>query len=156
MTDRPPRRIASRLFTCLFFFPTYFALSPQCSTHHSQLCCLFFSSLSLAQHEEEPSCYFWCMNVSERCYALATGLFIFARVRRHLLYLRGSPPRPSPGSHASQGPSLYPRECFLRLPGEKQTHKPAFFLRQSLWQKCVWPGTRTFFARQVFPLGSST
>lgn len=118
---------------------------PECSTHHSQLCSFF-----LQQHEEEPLCYFGCMNVSMRCYAFATGLFIFARVRRHLLYLRGSP-----CFHATLGPSLCPCERFLHLP--PKTNPPTFCdnftgffsVRQNVFG---WEPAR--FARQVILLCS--
>lgn len=147
-----------RALLALRFFVFFLShvLRPFARVQHTSLSIvhpLFFNpSPSPTQHEEEPSCYFCCMIVSERCFTLATGLFIFAPVRRHLLYLRGSPPL-APSSHASQEPSLCPCECFLRLLGEKQTRKPAFFLPQSRWQKCVWPGTRTFFCQAGFPAG---
>lgn len=128
-------------------FPTYFTLCLS-AAHITLNCALFF----LQQHEEEPLCYFGCMNVSMRCYAFATGLFIFARVRHHLLYLRGSP-----CFHATLGPSLCPYERFLHLP--PKTNPPTFcdnftgFF--SVWQNVLgWEPAQ--FARQVIPLCSLT
>lgn len=124
-----------------FFFSH--VLRPFARVQHTSLSIVLplFSPLSHlpVQHEEEPSCYFCCMNVSERCCALATGLFIFARVRRHLLYLRGSLPLPL-ALMPRRGPvCVHVSVSFVYWVKNKPTN--LHFLRQSLWQKCVWPGT---------------